>query len=72
MAEFEFVLGKGYTKDGRFRSFITAKMGRIDIDVMDMSKVGSELDYHPIISHACVWDVPIKRRIMSPGFPCVV
>jgi len=72
MPELELVLGKGDTKDGRFRSFVTAKMGRVDIDVVNMSKVGSELDYHPIISHAYVWDVPIKRRVMSSGFPCVV
>jgi hypothetical protein len=64
--KFQFILGECDTKDGRFRSFIPAKMRRVDIDVVDMSKVGRELDDYPAISSHLYWDIPIERRVMSP------
>lgn len=51
MSEFQFIFGKGDSKDGRLGCLVTAEMRGINVDIMNMSKVSRELDYHPTISY---------------------
>jgi len=47
MSLFQFVLGERYTKDGRFRSLIPAKVRRVNINIVDMSEIRCQLDDNP-------------------------
>lgn len=44
-------LGKGDTKDGRLGALVTAKVRRIDIDIMHRSEIAREADDHPTQSY---------------------
>jgi hypothetical protein len=47
VALLQFRVGKGDTKDGRLGSLISAKMGGINVNIVDTGKVGCQSDDHP-------------------------
>lgn len=47
VALLQFRVGKGDTKDGRLGSLISAKMGGIDVNIVNTGKVGCQSNDHP-------------------------